>query len=345
MKKYDYIIVGQGIAGSLLAWQLLKRGKSVFVINEERAQTSSKVAAGLYNPITGRKMVKTWMVDKLFGNIVGFYDKLELELGATFHHPLAIYRPFISIEEQNDWLGSAEDPEFATIVEEARAESLGIGHIRDPYGGLKLKSCGYVDLPKMLTAFKNYFKSKGIYEERLFSAKEISFENDVVLTKNVKAEKLIYCEGTSNRLNPFFNYLKFRPVKGEIMDVKLSSTLPHIVNRGVFMIPKKDIVRVGATYDNHDMTLENTENGINKLKEKLAKLYTGKFEIVRTYAGIRPATFDRKPFLGMHRKEQQIGIFNGLGTKGVSLAPYFSELFARHLEEGVPLMEEVSIDR
>ena len=129
------------------------------------------------------------------------------------------------------------------------------------------------------------------------------------------------------------------------MDVKLSSTLPHIVNRGVFMIPKKDIVRVGATYDNHDMTLENTENGINKLKEKLAKLYTGKFEIVRTYAGIRPATFDRKPFLGMHRKEQQIGIFNGLGTKGVSLAPYFSELFARHLEEGVPLMEEVSIDR
>jgi glycine/D-amino acid oxidase-like deaminating enzyme len=345
MKRYDYILVGQGIAGSLLAWELIKRGKSVYIINQEREQTSSKIAAGLYNPITGRKMVKTWMADVLFDGIISYYDQLEADLKAKFHHAMPIYRPFISIEEQNDWLGSTKDPNFSTIIEEARAETLVIQGIVDPFGGLKLRQSGYVDLPAMLSAFKKYFESKGIYEERLFTAEEVSFAEEAVITKTVRGSRLIFCEGTSSDKNPFFGYLKFRPVKGEIMDVRLASDLPHIVNRGVFMIPKGDFVRVGSTYDNHDMTLENTEKGINTLKEKLAKLYSEKFEVLRAYAGIRPATFDRKPFIGMLKDQQQIGIFNGLGTKGVSLAPHFSKVFVRHLEEGTPLPDEVSIDR
>ena len=49
----DYLLIGQGISGSVLAWQLLKVGKRIVVINNTLANRASSVAAGVYNPITG----------------------------------------------------------------------------------------------------------------------------------------------------------------------------------------------------------------------------------------------------------------------------------------------------
>ena len=63
---YDYLLIGQGIAGTALSYQLLKRGKNVLLIDKKRNDSSSRVAAGLFNPITGRRMIKTWLADKLF---------------------------------------------------------------------------------------------------------------------------------------------------------------------------------------------------------------------------------------------------------------------------------------
>ena len=82
MEKVDYLIVGQGIAGSLLAYELEQAGRRVLVLNEEKENTSSNKAAGIYNPITGRKLVKTWLADELFPGLEGYYLGLEQTLGA-----------------------------------------------------------------------------------------------------------------------------------------------------------------------------------------------------------------------------------------------------------------------
>ena len=79
--KLDYILVGQGLAGSILSYQLLSRGKNILVINQSGQNISSTVAAGIYNPITGRSMVKSWMADQLFSYLIPFYRKLEEEIG------------------------------------------------------------------------------------------------------------------------------------------------------------------------------------------------------------------------------------------------------------------------
>jgi glycine/D-amino acid oxidase-like deaminating enzyme len=44
-------------------------------------------------------------------------------------------------------------------------------------------------------------------------------------------------------------------------------------------------------------------------------------------------------------KHPQVGVFNGLGTKGVSLAPYFAHQFAELLVNGSEIEEEVQIGR
>ena len=94
--RVDYLVVGAGIAGSVLARQLLEMGKRVMVIDEPSLSNSSKVAGGLYNPITGRKMVKTWNGDVLFEYLDGFYREWENDLDESFFYSIPIYSPFFS---------------------------------------------------------------------------------------------------------------------------------------------------------------------------------------------------------------------------------------------------------
>ena len=61
----DYLIVGQGIAGTLTAFQLLERNKKICIIDDGNKTSSSSVAAGMINPVTGRKYVKSWMIEKI----------------------------------------------------------------------------------------------------------------------------------------------------------------------------------------------------------------------------------------------------------------------------------------
>ena len=117
MQKFDYIILGHGLAGASIAIQLLKRGKKILVIDNPSPTTASRVAAGLFNPITGRKMVKSWMADKLFPYLHQYYSEVEALTGRKFFYPMPVYRPFISVEEQNEWMAKSIEPSFQPYIQ------------------------------------------------------------------------------------------------------------------------------------------------------------------------------------------------------------------------------------
>ena len=333
LKEVDFLIVGQGIAGSLLAHELIKRDRSVVIFDQTaRPHSSSHIAAGLYNPITGRKMVKTWMADELFPVIAPYYQRLEAELRASFHRSMSIYRPFISTEEQNDWQGKAGSDIYHAFIRQIHTQSMGNQQVIDPYGGLELNYTGVIDLPVALSSFKEYFQNKGMYQDEVFQYRELMEADDYVTYGRWRASAVVFCEGTGVQQNPFFKELKMRPVKGEVIDVKTEFVTNHIVNRGVFIIPRAEATfRVGSTYDNRDLSWQPTEAGSSMIKEKLEKIFRGSYEITGRRAGVRPATFDRRPFVGLLENRRGIGIFNGLGTKGVSLAPFFAPMMADFL--------------
>lgn len=346
MKEVDFLIVGQGIAGSLLAYELIKREQRVVVFDlENEKQSSSFAAAGLYNPITGRNMVKTWMADELFPTIASYYQELERLTGASFHKAMPIYRPFYSMEEQNDWQGKASTDTFAPYIDHIHTTPQGLNHVIEPYGGISLRHTGYVDLPKALTALKAYFRDKGMYQSEVFHNEQVNVSDQVVNYGQWKAKAIIFCEGTRVVNNPFFEGLRMRPVKGELIDIKTDFPSNQIVNRGVFMIPRGEVIRVGSTYDNRNLSWQPTAEGRSIIEEKLSKLYQGAFEVVGAFAGIRPATFDRRPFLGFVKNSPGIGIFNGLGTKGVSLAPYFAPMMADFLLGKGAILQAVNVNR
>jgi glycine/D-amino acid oxidase-like deaminating enzyme len=139
------------------------------------------------------------------------------------------------------------------------------------------------------------------------------------------------------------------PVKGEILHIVPEKPLPNniIFNRGVFMVknPAHPYYRVGSTYHWKDLDWQTTDEAKDQLVERLRSLLKIEFKIVGQEAGIRPASKDRRPLVGAHPEKKNIYLFNGLGTKGVSLAPYFAKNLIEHIILGLKIDDAVNINR
>lgn len=342
--EYDFLIIGQGIAGSALGYRLREKGKKILLLDQPEKNISSRIAAGLYNPVTGKKMVKTWKGEVLFPALIDFYSKLEVETGRRFLVNKPIYRPFLSIEEQNEWMGHSSDPQIGMFIKQLYTESQS-PKLRDKFGGVLLDYSGWLNIHEFLEGMSALFGDSLRYEE--FDESELVFENQRWHYRGDGFSGIVYCNGLAAMKSAFFGFLPFAPVKGEILEVRQEFDPEMILNRGVFRVPLGgNVFRVGSTYTWHDLDQGPTISARKELVEKLEQLVREEVsEVVSHRFGIRPATRDRKPFLGKHPTSESVYIFNGFGAKGVSLVPYFSEEMVNFILDQKPLSVEVDIAR
>lgn len=342
-KEVDYILVGQGLAGSCLALQFLFLDKKILVIDKQEDRTATKIAAGIFNPITGQKMVKTWMADELFYYLHGFYKRAEDYLHSKFFYPIPLYIPFTTIGEQNEWMGKSTDIEFSGYIDRVYTSPVQTEFVKNELGGLLLKQCGYVNTQEFSKAVCAMLKSKGALLPDDFDEELMTVGKGSVEYKGWQAKKIIYCTGEKILGSKFFSWLPIRPLKGETITIKAEKKMATIYNRGVYVVP--GIWKVGATYNFNDRSPGITQAGRQELQEKLDQLVSFPYEIVDHQWGNRPTTRDRRPILGQHPEFEQFVIFNGLGTKGISLAPYFSDVLVSWMEKGHPLNNVVDVNR
>jgi glycine/D-amino acid oxidase-like deaminating enzyme len=344
--KVDYIIVGHGLASVAVIEHLRKFNKSLIVYSDENPKSSSKVAAGLYNPVTGRKMKQTWMAEQLFTYLEAFYDDLEKKLDATFLHKKPIYRPFLSLEDQNDWM--VREHKNKLFIKETFTSSQFSQFINDDFGGILLDKSGFLDVKEMLHHHKINLVEQNQFALESFEYEKLVHLDDKLIYGAIEAQNIIFCDGPLSQ-NHFFDWLPTAPVKGEILHIKTEIPIPEdvIFNRGVFIVknPNQDYYRVGATYEWKNLDYSPTEKAKKQLVDKLDDLLNVKYQIVDQVAGIRPASKDRRPLIGKHPSWKNVFIFNGLGTKGVSLAPYFAHQFVESLINSKKLNDEVNINR
>jgi glycine oxidase len=345
IREYDYIIVGQGLAGSCLAIELLEQNSRIIVFNDLQGNSSSRVAGGLINPITGRKMVLTWKASILFPFLKKFYTNAENKLGAKFYFQTSIYRPFISVEEQNEWQGKSAYTTYEPFIKSVTAKSEPENVVQDPYGGLLLKNSAYLDTNIFLDSVSKWLRGVNSLLNEKFDIESLNFIQNSVVYKDIKARKIIFCNGVEGADNPFFSEIQFRPVKGEVLKIKIEPALKKIYNRGVFVMPKGDNHTVGSNYSHKDLTWEPTESGKKEIENKLEALLKNPYEVIGHRAGIRPSVSDRRPVLGRSKEKEQVLIFNGLGTKGVSLAPFFANQLVNWMCNGQQLDKDVNVNR
>lgn len=343
----DYIVVGQGLAGSAVALQLIMRDKRIVVIDEAAKNNSSAIAAGIFNPITGRNAVKTWKADDIFPYLHHFYRNAEQITSTRFLHQLPLYRPFASVLEQNEWMGKSVEAAYQNYVDELVTEHPYCDGIKDPFGGLLLKQTGYLDTRSYISAVRELIRARGTFLDEHFDTRQMKEDSDRVTYKGISASSIIFCQGERGLESPLFSNLPLRPLKGETITIKTSWEKQVIINRGVYMVPGgvPGEYRVGSTYQFNVRSLETTGTGRQELERKFRDLMDIHFEVIRQDAGVRPTTNDRRPILGYYPGHEKLIVFNGLGTKGVSLAPYFSEVLIRWLEKTAPLNKDVILTR
>lgn len=334
--KKHYQIIGWGLAGACLAMELFKRKVSFSVI-ESGNNFSTQVAAGLINPIVFKRLTKTWNVDSTLPAAIQFYQEIEHLSGNTLLSKKNIIHPFSSIEEQNNWGLKMQDKAFEDYIDFANTNTM--KGFNFPFGAGLVKTPGNIHTTLFLTSVKNILLAENIQFEQTF------FQYDQV-EKSARIE-FIFCEGYLVTSNPYFNQIPMKPAHGDILTLEIPDLLTeNIISKNIFILPLENhLYKVGSTYNWDLQEPKPTSEGKKELLSQLEKLITGSYHVMHHEAGIRPTIADRRPVIGQHPTQKNCFLFNGLGTKGVLLAPFYARQLAELILHGLQPDDDVNILR
>jgi glycine oxidase len=177
---------------------------------------------------------------------------------------------------------------------------------------------------------------------------QLQLTDDGVNYRDISAKHLIFCEGYQVIHNPYFKWLPLQPTKGEVLEIQSDQNFSpeRIYNKAVYVVPEGEgRFIVGATYNWRNPDEEPTPEGKAELSERFSQITPEKFKVTGHWAGIRPAVRDRTPLAGVHPNFKQLSVFNGMGSKGVMMAPYLAQHVADALTGKAELMPEIHISR
>ncbi|HKK39462.1 MAG TPA: FAD-dependent oxidoreductase [Cryomorphaceae bacterium] len=340
-------ILGQGIADTILALRLLERGIEFTILDDGHLSSSSMVAAGLWNPIVFRRINKSWMADEFIGELESFYPRMEAVLGAEFYKPRPIWRIHGSKQELDKWFEKNDLSGFRPYLYNPPPQLKSTFGQEPEFGEGEVRHAGYLDIPVFLKAARKSFSEKGCFCKAELSETPSHHELAHAVGRTDGFTKIIDCRGNQSAKSSWWSYLPFGLTKGEVLTLKCPHlSLDRTFNAGFFLLPLgHHLFRLGATFSWKDKTTAPTESGKKELLDKFEKYFSVKYEVVDHKAGIRPTVQDRRPLMGRHPIDHKIYLFNGLGTKGVMLAPYLSMHFIEWLYDDGELSPEINIKR
>lgn len=344
--KTQNLIVGQGLAGTLLYHHLTKRGAHCVIIDDDHATSASSVAAGFVNPISGRRLILTEEYEKFYQEAESTYREMERVLREHIFEPKDIVRFYDSFSEQKNWSERKDRIKSAPYVKSFQPAGLYRRWFHDPYGSLVIK--GHIcHLHKMLTSFRQQTPSDQIVPE-VFDPTLLEVTDNGVSYRGIQARRIIFCEGYRGHQNTFFDSLPWKPAKGEILTLEHTAPpLPDkIFNFGKWVYRVTDTTfRVGTTFYWRTIDTEPSTEARDEILARAETRINFPFTLKHHVAGVRPVLLDLKPVIGLHPKHPRIGIFNGLGSKGVLRGPDAARQFAEYLIEGRPIDRSINISR
>ncbi len=319
---------------------------------------SSSVAAGVINPITGKRYVKSWRIDELLPAARDMYQAIEKLLKIPIWQERSLIRTLQNVEDENQWLLRSSYADYAAYCTEkctpachallAVTELEGLkAKIQEFYSFAEIKQAAQVHIPVLVKHFRQYLMAQNCYFQDNFEYNDCILKDNTIFYKELKAQKVIFCEGAKGVDNPYFKWLPFNLDKGELLIVKIPHfNLNVIFKHHISIVPLgDDLYWVGATNDWHFTNAQPTEANKQLIINELQKILKLPFEIIDHQSAIRPTVKDRRPFIGFHPDFPLMAIFNGFGTKGASLIPYWANQFSDVLLRGGEVDKEVNIKR
>lgn len=346
---FDVVIVGQGLAGTALAWLLRWRGARVLVVDRDQAFTSSRISAGLITPVTGQKMTRSWRFEELWPVAASHYRRAELETGRRFFRRTSMVRLFTSLAEHRQFeqcfpvTDAHPDVEFSS--EPVDPQAFDVFH-----GGFVMSEGGQLDVVTYLEGSRQVFENDGCFHKRdLRFPEDVEFFPDGVRlpSMNIAANFLVLCQGFDGIGHHWFRDVQFKPCKGEILTIRIPGLAEErVVHRGIWLAPQGNhVFKVGATYEWTVLNGEPTVQGRDEITARLKSFLRLPFEVLAHSAAVRPIHKNQYPLLGFHPQWPQLGYFNGLGSKGTLHSPFFSQQLARAILDRTPVEAELDVTR
>mgnify|MGYP001544801953 CR=1 FL=1 len=345
MIKTDVLIVGQGISGTILAHHLEERGIDFMIIDNAPQSSSSKVAGGVYNPVVFKRLTMSWRAFELLDYLDEYYSNWESKFNKKIHFKRKVLKILANEEERKFWLKRSKEEPFNKLLSNELILDNFNDYIRNDFGLGPVLRSGNVDINSFLETSRNEFFNSNKLINGEFDW--LKYKSGSKSFNNIFFNKIIACDGWLSTKNPFFSYLPFNLAKGEILTIKMNDyPAEDIINKRAFILPLgNNEYRVGSTYQWTFTDDKPTDEEKAFLLDKLNGILIKEYEIVDHSAGIRPATKDRRPILGAHPEIEELFIFNGMGSKGVMLAPLLAKDFVDYLLDDLAIQSEVDIKR
>lgn len=345
----DFLIIGQGLAGSILAWMLRRRGQTLRIVDHGDPLSASRIAAGIVNPVAGRRLVKYPNAENFLERARAFYAKIGNHFQQVFYFERPMIRLFTSEKERRLWEQRRANPAYRRYLGpgfDARAEC---PVPANRFGGFFQQECGFLETRSFLDRLRKDFESQGELDAKQFSWNWLAPKHGPMRWDGRRVRQIIGCEGHHAARNPYFSWLPFQLSKGEIVSLKSARKLSKtIINQGKWLLPTEQYrLKCGATYQWEPLDCEPSESARSSLTSSARQLSIpdSGLELIAHEAGIRPGSLDKMPFAGKHPLYPQIALFNGFGSRGVLTIPYYAERFVDHLLNQADLPAEIDLRR
>ena len=341
--EYDCLIFGGGLAGSVLAWTLIEEGKRPLLIGNTGKSRCSHVAAGLINPIGGKRLNLVWEAERHILYARNFYLRLQSKFDRQYYAERRIARIFSGDKEQKLWDAKKKIVAYKKWTSPLTKEDIPDACSTKELFGFAIKGAGIVKISELIGDVHEELAQRDAIENTDFDYQDIGFKNDRVTWRSSNAPIAVFTEGHLATDNPWFKFVPYRPAKGVIGRIKTNVQLSDtIIIQGKFLIPRQDgSAIVGATYNWEDMSDEPDRNGIAEIESFLRKLMGNHWSWLEIFAGVRPTIPGAMPAVGPHPEQRNLFSFNGFGSKGATQIPILADGLYRFIWEGKPLPKEI----
>lgn len=335
----DYLIVGFGISGLSIQRQLDQSNLSFRVISNQ-SQTASLTAGGLINPLMLNTGKPVWNIDSFLPFAIDFYSSFSEE----FYNSYPIHKVFNSVQEQNQYLSTCNHTNHnytsGSIIST-------YNNISAPYKMSKITGGGVVDIQSLLYKQKHYLINSNNLIEDTFSFNQLTIHSQFCSYMGEQFRHVIFTNGFGNHSNPFFNALPIEGIKGEYIIIESKELqLEAILKNKYFLIPMRNhLYKYGATYSRGKCDNLPSKEAKIELVNNLNTLLKCPYQIKDQVAGVRPTVKDKKPIYGSHPTYKNIHILNGMGSRGLLMAPLLAKELIFHIEYGIPLKDQISVQR
>jgi glycine/D-amino acid oxidase-like deaminating enzyme len=346
-KQADLIIIGGGIAGTNLALEAIRFGLKPVVFDAGDPASASRMAAGVINPITGRSMNKSWMVDDFLPSSDEFYKYWEKETALSFYRESETIRYLPNTKAENDWTAKQGIAEYSPYLDEQALFDAPEGYPEGKY--FLIKGGRVLNIRRYLNAMKLYLFQKGCWVQAEIRERDIKKIGEDWSVNSFISANLVLAQGALLKKFSFFRELPLVPNRGQMRILQIPGIdlkrIAHFSGQNLTPLFEEETFYLGSTYEREETEAIATEKGDEQLQDRFAGYFNLPFRIIERGAGIRPTVIDRKPLIGCHPKIKGLYLFNGMGNKGVSQSPLLAKFLLNHIFENQKLPSEIDLNR